>query len=353
MGFILTASLGLGGFFGGITPAQAETASSIDEEINSLHEKLQAASQELKELTNKANETQEKIDEKNIEITDTKTEVENLQKEIVEIEKRIEARNEVLKERARSLQESGGTINYLEVLLGAQSFSDFINRTEAVATILSADKDILTEHQNDMDRVSEAKTEVETKLQSLETMVADLETMKKDTDLELQNLEAKENELHDEVDKLMEEKSELLAVAETNTQSASSNTQAVSVQGSGEFGWPAVGGIITSYQGTRWGRYHKGIDISGVSDRSILAANGGTVIVAGWHDDYGNYVKIDHGNGYTTLYGHMASLNVSTGQSVSKGTKIGVMGSTGRSTGMHLHFEVHKNGSLVNPMSVL
>ncbi|GAB2537256.1 peptidoglycan DD-metalloendopeptidase family protein [Gracilibacillus alcaliphilus] len=131
-------------------------------------------------------------------------------------------------------------------------------------------------------------------------------------------------------------------------------TKVVSAQGTGDLAWPAVGGTITSHMGERWGKQHKGIDIAGVSDRSILAADNGTVISAGWNDGgYGNKIVIEHNNGYRTIYAHMESINVSPGQVVEQGQKIGVMGSTGDSTGVHLHFEVYKNGSLVNPAEIL
>jgi murein DD-endopeptidase MepM/ murein hydrolase activator NlpD len=124
-------------------------------------------------------------------------------------------------------------------------------------------------------------------------------------------------------------------------------------RGEGKFGWPAMGGRITSGYGQRWGRLHQGIDISGVSNRTIKAADNGTVVTAGWHNEYGNYVIINHGNGYKTLYGHMSSLSVSKGEVVQKGEKLGVMGSTGRSTGVHLHFEIIKNGNVINPIRLL
>ncbi|UOQ49598.1 M23 family metallopeptidase [Gracilibacillus caseinilyticus] len=131
-------------------------------------------------------------------------------------------------------------------------------------------------------------------------------------------------------------------------------SKVVPSRGSGKFQWPAVGGVITSHVGHRWGSYHKGIDISGVSNRSILAADNGTVVSAGMTSGgYGNKIVIDHNNGYKTIYAHLNSISVSAGQTVEQGQKIGVMGSTGRSTGLHLHFEVYKDGSLVNPEDVL
>ncbi|MFZ7942373.1 LysM peptidoglycan-binding domain-containing M23 family metallopeptidase [Neobacillus sp. 19] len=130
-------------------------------------------------------------------------------------------------------------------------------------------------------------------------------------------------------------------------------TKAIPSRGEGSFAWPAVGGYISSQMGYRWGKMHKGIDIARPSDRTIKAADNGVVVSAGWSGGYGNRIIIDHQNGFRTLYGHMASLNVHAGQTVSKGTAIGVMGSTGDSTGIHLHFEVYKDGGLVNPLSYL
>lgn len=114
------------------------------------------------------------------------------------------------------------------------------------------------------------------------------------------------------------------------------------------FAWPISGARITSMYGARWGRTHEGLDM--VGGRTIMAAAGGKVVFAGRQGSYGNAVIVDHGNGYQTLYGHMSSISVRTGQSVGQGSTLGIMGSTGRSTGIHLHFEIRKNGAQQNPM---
>ncbi|WP_237582620.1 M23 family metallopeptidase [Pontibacillus yanchengensis] len=128
-------------------------------------------------------------------------------------------------------------------------------------------------------------------------------------------------------------------------------TKVIPSRGTGNFAWPTVGGVLTSKQGPRWGSYHKGIDIAGVSDRTIKASDNGKVVEAGRHGGYGNKVVINHNNGYKTIYAHMSSIKVSVGQTVRKGQAIGVMGSTGHSTGTHLHFELYKNGELQNPLT--
>lgn len=121
------------------------------------------------------------------------------------------------------------------------------------------------------------------------------------------------------------------------------------VTASGSFVWPTQG-IIT--QNFAW--YHKGIDIANRAAPNVLAADAGTVVAAGWDSTgYGNKVMIDHGNGYKTLYGHMQKLFVVVGQTVRRGDAVGQMGSTGRSTGTHLHFEVRTSGGNINPLTVL
>jgi murein DD-endopeptidase MepM/ murein hydrolase activator NlpD len=123
-----------------------------------------------------------------------------------------------------------------------------------------------------------------------------------------------------------------------------------SVAATGSFVWPASGGISQSYR-----FYHKALDISNRAGGSILAADSGTVIGAGWLDGYGygNRVVIDHGNGFVTLYAHLSAVQVTSGQSVNRGDLIGRMGSTGRSTGTHLHFEIRRGGVLMNPLNYL
>ena len=124
--------------------------------------------------------------------------------------------------------------------------------------------------------------------------------------------------------------------------------QAGAVTGTGAFVWPA-GGRIT--QGFRW--YHKGIDIANRASLGILAADGGTVTFTGWRSGYGQTVIVDHGNGFSTLYAHCNQLYVSPGQAVSQGQSIAQMGATGRATGIHLHFEIRKNGVAQDPMGYL
>ncbi|WP_336775200.1 M23 family metallopeptidase [Paenibacillus sp. MMO-58] len=122
--------------------------------------------------------------------------------------------------------------------------------------------------------------------------------------------------------------------------------------GTGIFDWPIKDPTITSQFGKRWGRFHAGTD-SVSSDRTISAADNGKVIYAGYKSDYGNHVIIDHQNGYKTLYAHMSKISLKKGQLVEKDDKVGIMGTTGRSTGVHLHFEIRSKNEKINPLTFL
>lgn len=136
----------------------------------------------------------------------------------------------------------------------------------------------------------------------------------------------------------------------SQSSSESDNQEEVTSGGSG-FSWPVSGASVSSTFGARWGKMHAGIDLTGPS--TIKASAPGTVTYAGEMNGYGSIVIISHGDGFETRYGHLRSINASVGQSVSRGQSIGVMGNTGRSTGIHLHFEIRKNGTPKNPLSYL
>lgn len=130
-----------------------------------------------------------------------------------------------------------------------------------------------------------------------------------------------------------------------------SSSPTFSAPAGGNFSWPTSFVYISQY--FAW--YHPGLDLPNPAAPPVRASDGGRVIVAGWPDNYGygNRIVIDHGNGYQTLYAHLSNIYVSVGQSVSRGQTIGQMGSTGRSTGTHLHFEIHYKGVSLNPLSIL
>ncbi|MDZ5710619.1 peptidoglycan DD-metalloendopeptidase family protein [Jeotgalibacillus haloalkalitolerans] len=130
-------------------------------------------------------------------------------------------------------------------------------------------------------------------------------------------------------------------------------TKEIPSKGTGSLQWPADGGYISSHQGPRWGDHHKGIDIASPDSLTISNVDNGVVVSAGFEGDYGNKVVVDHNNGMRTIYAHLSEIHVEPGQTVGKGESLGLMGTTGFSTGIHLHFEVYVNGELKNPMDYL
>jgi murein DD-endopeptidase MepM/ murein hydrolase activator NlpD len=120
----------------------------------------------------------------------------------------------------------------------------------------------------------------------------------------------------------------------------------------GMFGWPTEG-VVYSLFGARWGQMHQGLDIAGKTGTPVLAAKDGTVEFSGRKGGYGNLIIVKHPDGYETYYGHLSAIGVEQGDTVKRGEKIGLMGSTGKSTGPHLHFEIHKDGKVRNPLFFL
>jgi len=167
---------------------------------------------------------------------------------------------------------------------------------------------------------------------------------------ELATLTEREREELAEMEALQQVSATLAAKIQA-AQAASAGTGGGSPSAAGLV-WPVLG-PVTSPFGTRWGRTHEGIDIGAPSGTAIRAAAAGTVIYAGWLGGYGNLVVVDHGNGLATAYGHQSSVAAGTGQAVSQGQVIGYVGSTGHSTGPHLHFEVRVNGVPVDPLGYL
>lgn len=422
--FSVATAVGLGSIFGGIPASQASASkisdleskknqiqeqrsgndskiNSADSEINRLQGEQDQVSKEIERLSLSISDTETKIKEKTEQIAATKEEIEKLKAEIVVITDRINKRNEMLKDRARSFQENGGMVSYLDVLMGAQNFSDFIDRVGAVATIVEADQDILREHEADKKLLEETQAKVESELSSLEKMRTDLESMKKQLNAqkaEKNKLMAslKNQEEHKHAEKLnLEEENELLAAQEAaikqaielekkhqaelarqaelerqrraaaaaaakkNSSSGSSSSSNSSSNSGGGGGGPVssapsisggnftkpAAGVVTSGLGQRWGTFHAGVDIAKSGTVPVVAAANGVVIRSYYSSSYGNVVFISHsidGQVYTTVYAHLSSRSIGTGATVSKGQQIGIMGNTGDSQGQHLHFELHR-----------
>ncbi|MBU8606723.1 murein hydrolase activator EnvC family protein [Bacillus pumilus] len=358
-------------------------------ELAKLEKKESKLKKEIEKIDHKVSAATEKVAEKEKEVKQTKQEIKKLKKDIQVINDRIEKRKAIFKDRIRSMQKSGGTINYLDVLLGARSFSDFVGRVGAVTTIVEADKDMITEHENDLKLVEQKEAELNNQLSGLETSLKELEELKKDLSKQqkekekiLGNVTDKKNHTHDELGKL-ENEQEILAnqkaavkseearrqkeeakkaeqaAAEKSAptpQSGGSDQVSDTPASSSGFIKPAAGRFSSGFGG-RSGGNHFGLDIAAKGTVSVVAAASGTVTNSSYSSSYGNVIFITHninGQTFQTVYAHLSTRSVSTGQRVEQGQFLGYMGNTGQSHGQHLHFEIHKglwNGAKSNAVN--
>ncbi|CDQ18591.1 Murein DD-endopeptidase MepM and murein hydrolase activator NlpD, contain LysM domain [Halobacillus karajensis] len=385
------------------------------EEIEKLKKEQEKVNEEIASLDKQVMEAKEKIETKENEIAQTKENIEQLKAEIAELEERIAERDELLKDRVKSMYQTGGAVDYLDVLMGAESFGNFLERVMSLNTIASQDKEILEQHKADKEEVEKKKAQVEEELASLEEKLQELETLKQELDQKkqeknalMEKLEKDEEVAHNHVMSMEEEQETLSAqeaaiqkeierekerkrkeaeearkraaekaaaekkasasTASTNSSSShsssSSSSKSTSSNSGALFSWPANAAVTSEFDRNRIHpitgepKLHSGIDLAGGGTIPISAAADGTVIRANYSSSYGNVVMISHrmnGQTFTTVYAHMRSTPaVSAGQSVSRGQFLGNMGSTGASTGQHLHFEIHEgswNGSRSNSVN--
>lgn len=349
----------------------------LEAELEALEEQ-KASNLEKKELLDEqVSLTQEQIDTTNEQITQYEGLIADKELEIQDLEKQEAKQLELYKERVRAMEERG-SISYYSILFGASSFSDLLSRLDFINEIMEYDEMIYNQlieareaTQNAKAELEATKTELETKKSELETLKAELDTQISEVSsiitaiqsdiTEYENLvnEAEEeaNAVQEQINSLSEQlKAQNEAANNAASGGSSDGTTTPVYSGDGTYIWPTASKYITSPYGNRlhpilgYYRYHSGIDIGGGGGNPVMAAAAGTVIISQWSDSYGYYVVIDHGNS-TTLYAHMSRLNVSVGQYVNQGDTVGNVGSTGLSTGNHLHFEISINGSRIDPLT--
>ena len=344
--------------------ADAETViGSVSEQLRQIEEQLRQATAELGTI-----KEQRVAVENDITVNE---------RQLAEAQKRLEGREFVFYKRVRDIY-INGRLSYLDVVIGSKDFSDFANRLEVLKRIIDSDITLINEIKKERAEIEAHKQKLEadrTKLVELEKAAlakqAEIEQKKAERNVVLQKaqndrataMQAIEelNASSAQVSAMLKERQAARAAAAAAAAVQSSGGQGASdnwVQGTGQLGWP-VSGEITSPYGYRvhpiWGTtiYHSGIDIGVDEGTPVHAADGGVVVWSGWMGGYGYAVVIDHGNGLSTLYGHNSELAVDEGQSVAKGQVISYAGSTGNSTGPHVHFEVRANGDPVDPMGYL
>jgi murein DD-endopeptidase MepM/ murein hydrolase activator NlpD len=280
-----------------------------------------------------------------------------------------------IKKRLKFIHENG-RIGYYQVLFNAKSFGDFLNRVEYVNDIIAYDQRTYARLREIEETIAEKKLQIEEQLAEIQVLLLEqeeklekLEQAKAAKDVlmtevltseqrqqeMINTLEAESKELERRIRAAQEEAARRAEAASRNNRLPGSTGSGVTPSG-GRFAWPVPGwssvssGFVNRTNPVTGRReFHTGIDIPASRGTPVVAAEAGTVIMAGNNGGYGLCVVIDHGNGVSTLYGHHSSITVSVGQSVSRGETIARIGSTGISTGPHLHFEVRVNGSPVNP----
>ncbi len=357
---------------GAVTLDEIEALEAEASQIASKKEELQAQIDSFSEEQSNLLYKKMLIDE-NLELT--KQEISNLTEQIIYLEQDIEqkqkeydnaAYNEKqqmdrLEARVRSM-EKYGTTSYLEILFSSSSFSDLLTRFDVIAAIVESDQEIAADLREAKEQVADAQAQLELSRNSTVTVREDMRI--KQEELEVQTAEAAnmlaEIENNIEAITLVYEENDRLEAkltAEIEELIDQYNRENNNITSTGTYIWPSNSSVyVTSLFGTRWHpilqywRSHNGVDIGADYYTDVLASDSGVVVTSTYDESYGNYVMISHGNDRYTLYAHMDSRNVSEGDTVSQGDVIGYVGSTGMSTGPHIHFEIWENGVRVDPL---
>ena len=318
---------------------------TIAEQLRAIQQELDTAEDEYETVNDQLENTEQHI-KANVELSNRLT-------------KKLEVQTKTLHRRIRDIYKNG-QVNYLDVLLGAKDFNDFVGRMDILKKILAYDNALIQGTKADRETLRKAKEQLEAdrakivELRKLAAAKREQVAERRQERRGVLNAATYERETAERAYRELIETSRQIEQLIKRIQSGEKN-----IGGStGTMTWPAEGEITSPFGwrvhpifGTQ--RLHTGIDIGADYGDAIRAADGGVVIHADWMGGYGNAVIIDHGNGISTLYAHNSQLLVDEGQTVAKGQTVARCGSTGYSTGPHLHFEVRQNGSPVNPLNYL
>ena len=367
-----------------VTQSEIDSLQSQKNALKDQKSDIQATINSLQGQKNAQIELKNALDEKNAitvkqilnlsEQIDLHTElIAQKTEEVEEAQKVADEQLEKYKVRVRAMEESG-RYSYIEVLFGANSIGEFLSLIDDIGDIMRSDKELENSYREAVAELKTVKAEYEKAKAEMENSKKELEALKAQQEKDIAEAAAVISSLQSDISSNSSFLSQLSAqekalqaeiakkVNELNAQqkpSTGGSTGGGSAVGSGNLVWPSYCTYITSRQGPRihpvTGEYknHGGTDIGASYGTAIWAADSGTVVRSsdGWNGGWGNYVMIDHGNGMQTLYAHMSSRAVSVGQTVSRGQTIGYVGSTGMSTGAHLHFEMYVNGARIDPQT--
>lgn len=381
---------------GGMAMSQStvQKKRSVDERLDRAQQRLQRVKRRERVLTSqvavyndRVRAVETKLAPLQTRLSSLETERERLVQRLADLNRRLldekrrlataedllAKRRGALAERLRFIYDQG-EIDPVLVMLQSGSLSEAVESDSVLQRITDRDGNLVTltrEHAEEVrisrDRVQRDRDEVKSAEERTAKAAADvrevttelndtrarLDTVRDARRSLLDSVQGDRRELEDHTESLRQQSAALAAkIVQAQAPTASGPTSVNRTPSSAGLIWP-VSGTLTSGFGYRWGRMHEGIDIAVPSGTPVAAAASGTVIWAGWQGGYGNLVVIDHGGGIATAYGHNTSVTVSVGQQVGQGSIIAYSGSTGRSTGPHVHFEVRVNGSAVDPMGYL
>ena len=349
----------------------------IKKRLDAIGDDKAAALEKKRLLDEECAVIQDEIDVYDAQIAAYDAQITQTEQEIAETEEKEKAQYELFCKRARATEESGRT-SYWEIIFKATSVTDVLSRIDFVNEIMDYDrrviqdlKDTRSELEEKKSTLEDAKAEQAAARETLVERKAELDERRSEADALVKEIQSQEGEYQDALDSIEAEEEEIQAMivkkseemaAQGNPNTGNATTDVVtSWMGTGGYMWPEKASKkITSPFGKRsspggiGSTNHKGVDIGGVGyTTQVLASKAGTVIVSQYSNSYGNYVVVSHGSGNTTLYAHMSSRSVSAGQYVQQGQVLGITGSTGNSTGAHLHFEITEGGVRVNPLNYL
>ncbi len=344
-------------------------------DVEALKKELEQSKNDLAayvvQLDNELSGIQAKIEQYNTLITEKEEQIVQTTDELNEAVKQQEEQYESMKQRIKFMYEKGDTF-YLELLFSSDGFSDMANKADYIEALSQYDKNKLDEYVETKEMVQLCKEKLEAEKEVLDEAKVAVEAEEANVSALIDQKEAqivsvssdistKEAAIKEYEAMIAQENAEIAAlekaVAEEKARLAAEQAR---VYNGGMFAWPCpsykrisdeYGNRIHPILGTQ--QFHNGLDMAAPGGSAILAAYDGDVVAAAYNGSMGNYIMIDHGSGLYTIYMHCSSLYVSKGQTVSKGEKIAAVGSTGRSTGNHLHFSVRLNGSYVSPWNYL
>ena len=333
----------------------------ISSEISAAEEQADSAEAELADADERLAEVEAVVNEVAAAVQRQEGAVHRAEERLEEVEDEAAEVAEAFAERASRMYKQGATMS-LEVLLDSGDAGDAFARSSYLRQVTQADRASIERLDASQVAVAAERERFEAERERLaemqqeqEELLAEVQAIRDSRAMAAAEAREQVRLLEEEQDDLEADQAELEALIERRQEQARAAQEAAAATGpasSAGFAWPMCAPVTSEY-GPRWGRMHRGIDQGASTGTPVGASKAGTVIFADWQGGYGRLVLIDHHDGVVTAYAHLSSFAVSSGSSVSQGQTIGAVGSTGNSTGPHLHFETRVNGQAVNPRQYL